>query len=167
MWACVTLRCKNITIMRKYKSASFVLPISKNAYKRFVERICELLADDAEGAEAMLGALDSYLAGDDAYADGLAAAYRLAFGVLRQDVDLAKARSAKARMRAAKRVGERQCGDAMPNDGEAVAVEETDVAAETLVRPLSRRERRARERAGKPKARFGRPRPLTLNYWPD
>lgn len=79
-------------------------PISAKAYNRFVDRIHSLLGltDDAA---AMVGALDAYLDGTPVERLGLESrpALSLAFAFLRQEVDIAMARSRKARERAALR----------------------------------------------------------------
>ena len=39
------------------------LSISRNAYKRFVDRILKVYLHDAESADVMISALDAYLSG--------------------------------------------------------------------------------------------------------
>lgn len=74
-------------------------PVSAKAYASFVERINHVFTDSCRRA-SMLIALGKYLDGDkDAYAAELTVECRIAFEVLRFDIDLAIARSAKARMR--------------------------------------------------------------------
>lgn len=83
------------------------LPISRKAYKGFVDRIKSLLGE-SDGAASLIAALDLYLGDDSRYAEGLDASLRLAFEFLRQEVDKAVERSRKARERAAQR---KQAGD--------------------------------------------------------
>ena len=73
--------------------------MSQKAYARFVERI-SLVVTDASKREAMLAALDSYLDGNrDTYDCNLTPDCVMVFGMLRFEIDLAIARSAKARTR--------------------------------------------------------------------
>ncbi len=77
--------------------------MSQKAYARFVERI-SLVVTDASKREAMLAALDSYLDGNrDTYDCNLTPDCVMVFGMLRFEIDLAIARSAKARTRVRER----------------------------------------------------------------
>lgn len=87
------------------KKSSVHRPVSHKAYTRFVERI-NLVITDPVKRDAMLAALDKYLEGDrDTYDCELTPDCALTFRMLRFDIDLAIARSAKARMRARRRKG--------------------------------------------------------------
>lgn len=76
------------------------LPVSKKAYRSFVDRINDVLGHGSDNASRMLKALDAYLEGNPEPASRLNAACRLAFGFLRHDIDCAMARSNRARERA-------------------------------------------------------------------
>ena len=85
------------------KKTTILRPVSAKAYAGFVERI-NLVFADSDRRASMLIALGKYLDGDrDNYAAGLTAECRVAFEMLRFDIDLAIARSAKARMRRSRR----------------------------------------------------------------
>ena len=82
------------------KKSAILRPVSNKAYMRFVERIHIVVTDSAK-RRAMLAALDSYLDGNrDTYDSELTPDCVMVFGMLRFEIDLAMARSAKARMRA-------------------------------------------------------------------
>lgn len=77
------------------------IPISRKAYIRFVERIRSVYADDPAKASHVERSLELYLCRDTDYTLFLAdPADRRGFEFLRQEVDIAIERSAKARERA-------------------------------------------------------------------
>jgi len=80
------------------------MPISANAYRRFIDRIHSLLGMGDE-AVVMVSALDGYLRGTAVGELGLDShpALVLAFDFLRQEVDIAMERSRKARECAGRR----------------------------------------------------------------
>ncbi len=85
------------------KKSTILRPVSAKAYAGFVERI-NLVFADSDRRASMLLALGKYLDGDrNNYAAGLTIECRVAFEMLRFDIDLAIARSAKARMRRSRR----------------------------------------------------------------
>ena len=80
------------------KSAS-LRPVSQKAYARFVERIHLVISDKAK-RKTMLATLDSYLDGDrQTYVCNLTPDCVMVFEMLRFEIDLAIARSVKARSR--------------------------------------------------------------------
>lgn len=105
-------------------------PVSAKAYAGFVERINHVFTDSCRRA-SMLIALGKYLDGDkDAYAAELTVECRIAFEMLRFDIDLAIARSAKARMRRSRKavtISEDQKDKLMPSH-KAVTVDVTSPA---------------------------------------
>lgn len=138
-------------------SVSKNLPVSRKAYKGFIERICAILGD-SEKSHALTDALSRYLQGDERYADALDYTLRLAFAFLRQDVDKAIARSSKARQRAALRKA--QSHEPQSPVSEQQREESRSAHTINLVKPsfipapnppLSRRERRAINREKKAK----------------
>ena len=81
------------------KKSVILRPVSQKAYARFVERII-LVVTDKYKCKAMLTALDSYLDGDRAnYGRNLTPDCVMVFEMLRFEIDLAIARSARARTR--------------------------------------------------------------------
>ena len=76
------------------------LPISRNAYKRFINRIISVFADDPSGMSEMITAFDSYLADPASPINFINPSMRAAFSFLRQDIDVAIERSRRARQRA-------------------------------------------------------------------
>lgn len=112
------------------KKTTSLRPVSAKAYAGFVERINHVFTDSCRRA-SMLIALGKYLDGDkDAYAAELTAECRIAFEMLRFDIDLAIARSAKARMRRSRKavtISEDQKDKLMPSH-KAVIADETSPA---------------------------------------
>lgn len=150
------------------KSVTVIRPVSQKAYARFVERIT-IIVTDADKRKAMLAALDAYLSGNrDTYARGLTPDCVPAFEMLRFEIDLAIARSAKARMRAAKsktaevkQPATSSCDNAATERHEKSPVEddradyEIDEEAETgFIAPITRRQRRAFMRGLSAKSRW-------------
>lgn len=151
------------------KKSAILRPVSNKAYMRFVERIHIVVTDSAK-RRAMLAALDSYLDGNrDTYDRELTPDCVMVFGMLRFEIDLAMARSAKARMRARrseKPADTRQ--NLSPKNvktdsnhaaarGENVVDTEAEKAESKLSALLkSRRARRIAARMTKPKTRWGR-----------
>lgn len=76
------------------------LPISRNAYKRFINRIISVFADDPAGMSEMITAFDSYLTDPASPIIFINPSMRVAFSFLRQDIDVAIERSRRARQRA-------------------------------------------------------------------
>lgn len=76
------------------------LSISRNAYKRFVDRILKVYLPDAESADVMISALDAYLSGGLDAVSITDASMLTAFAFLRQEIDVAIERSRRARERA-------------------------------------------------------------------
>lgn len=140
------------------KKSQSQLPISRKAYKGFIERINSAIGE-ADRAILLVNALDSYLRGEDDYVCGLDDGLRLAFIFLRQDIDMAMARSAKARERAARRKAIAESNSEtesaqteLPVHDVKVYYDETrqeQIKPERFVPPLSRRERRALDRKRK------------------
>lgn len=156
-----------ISIFMK-KSVSVIRPVSQKAYARFVERIT-IIVTDTDKRRAMLAALDAYLSGNrDTYARGLSPDCVPAFEMLRFEIDLAIARSAKARMRAGKnRVAEEkqpsaQLCDIAPTEQHEKSPAEDDradyeIAEEAeggFIAPITRRQRRAFMRGLSVKSRW-------------
>ena len=152
------------------------LPVSRKAYKGFVNRINTVLGN-SETASAMVHALDLYLEGGKDYAAGLDAQSRMAFEFLRQEIDIAVERSRKARARAALRRRQHteataptpsptgiKALEAIIDTTEAIIKDEATVDTfvsqvneyfgidETQARPLSRHQRRAIARTLKGKS---------------
>lgn len=86
--------------MKKTATSTVTLPISRNAYKRFVGRIRQVYLPDAVSADAMIAALDAYLAGGPDAVSLSDRSMLTAFAFLRQEVDVAIERSRRARERA-------------------------------------------------------------------
>ena len=159
------------------KKTTTFRPVSAKAYASFIERISLVFPDSGRWA-AMFVALCKYLDGDkDAYASELTEECRIAFEMLRFDIDLAMARSAKARMRRSSRA------EAKPEDrraepmaarissktveadetspamsdracGEDCANKDGENAGEKSAPVIPRRVRRAAGRVARPKLRW-------------
>lgn len=88
--------------MKKTTSSKYPtnLPISRNAYKRFINRIISVFADDPAGMSEMITAFDSYLTDPASPIIFINPSMRVAFSFLRQDIDVAIERSRRARQRA-------------------------------------------------------------------
>lgn len=88
--------------MKKTTSSKYPanLPISRNAYKRFINRIISVFADDPAGMSEMITAFDSYLTDPASPIIFINPSMRVAFSFLRQDIDIAIERSRRARQRA-------------------------------------------------------------------
>ena len=147
------------------KKSIALRPVSQKAYAGFVDRINLIIRDSGKRA-AMLAALDRYLEGDrDTYTSGLTLDCVMAFEMLRFDIDLAIARSQKARMRV------RKSKTAVANQPSPIATDKSqmgqpaeqlpiieDAEAETepdpMVPHISRRQRRAITRSITPKSRW-------------
>lgn len=101
----VLLLYKSINIMKKTATSKYPanLPISRNAYKRFINRIISVFADDPTGMSEMIAAFDSYLADPASPINFINPSMRVAFSFLRQDIDVAIERSRRARQRAVAR----------------------------------------------------------------
>lgn len=148
------------------KKSTVLRPVSQKAYAGFIERI-SLIIHDSSKCIAMLAALDRYLEGDrDTYTSGLTLDCVMAFEMLRFDIDLAIARSEKARMRARKSktssvnqtpaVTINKDDAERPVMAESPSVEDADADDEpaAFIPPISRRQRRALTRYARPKARW-------------
>ena len=157
------------------KQSAFLRPVSHKAYMRFIERIYIVVTDSAK-RRAMLAALDSYFDGNrDTYDSNLTPDCVMVFGMLRFEIDLAMARSAKARMRGRGSKKSAESRKSIPaknvkpaknvqpkGDSVATGVEnavptgpESAESASPVLRK-SRRARRAAARMTKPKTRWGR-----------
>lgn len=79
------------------KSTARSLPISQKAYEGFRERIKRINNWYALDPRNMLQMLDDYLAGDSEPGGGASMIHKIAFLFLREEIDRAKARSARAR----------------------------------------------------------------------
>ena len=154
--------------LKDSRTASFSLPVSKKAYTGFVDRIRQVYAFDISRSDAMIDVLDRYLGGDSNAADSLDESMRMAFEFLRHEVDLAVTRSRRARDRARLRreaasgsmdqaTFEAQLDERLQKIFRIVDDEEAvDIDEPQLFSPLTRRERRARERAARGKSRYKR-----------
>lgn len=149
------------------KKSAAIRPVSQKAYVRFVERI-NLVFTDSGKRESMLAALEKYLNGDkETYSCGLTPDCVLAFEMLRFDIDLAIARSAKARMRAGRRKESAADVDRLTEMLREIAenysaehardCDEKEVgedAGKPFVAPKTRRQRRAEARCVRQKSRW-------------
>ena len=150
------------------KKTTILRPVSAKAYAGFVERI-NLVFADSDRRASMLIALGKYLDGDrDNYAAGLTAECRVAFEMLRFDIDLAIARSAKARMRRSRRAetkAARISGKTVEADetspamsdracDEDCANKDDENADEKSAPVIPRRVRRLAKRATRPRMRW-------------
>ncbi len=150
------------------KKIAVIRPVSQKAYARFVERINHVF-NNSDRSEAMLTALDRYLDGerDGSCLRDLPTECVVAFEMLRFDVDMAIARSEKARMRARRqRVSEEPTVACQVKEHESPAEigrasedcvssdEVSDDNKDMSVAPLTRRQRRIIERGLRPKERW-------------
>lgn len=151
------------------KKTAAILPVSSKAYAGFRERIGQVITDHRK-REAMYEALDKYLDGDvETYAGALTPDCAMAFEMLRFDIDQAITRSARARMRARlrkmgatpemRREIEKAAADieaACRALAESPACDDgmCDGEQKPFVAPLSRRQRRRRERTALPKTKW-------------
>ena len=144
-----------------------VLSVSRKAYAEFVGRICQVFASDTPGKEVMLNALDRYLSGERSVVETLDGTMRMIFEFLRYDVDKAIERSRRARERARNRRQpssgrmDKATFESLVNEhlNRILTIVENDDADATddknrFHRPLTRRERRARERLARGKSRI-------------
>ncbi len=107
------------------------LSISRNAYKRFVDRILKVYLPDVESADVMISALDAYLSGGLDAVSITDASMRTAFAFLRQEIDVAIERSRRARERARIRKNTREEAQRQTRNVQRVATcEESPVAVE-------------------------------------
>lgn len=107
------------------------LSISRNAYKRFVDRILKVYLPDVESADVMISALDAYLSGGLDAVSITDASMRTAFAFLRQEIDVAIERSRRARERARIRKNTREEVQRQARNLQSVATcEESPVAVE-------------------------------------
>lgn len=138
--------------------------ISAKAYRDFTTRIRDTFAITDQPAghiDLALRALDSYIAHTRTDFDDLPPLARLALLLLQPEIDKCLARSAAARARAASRrpvegrveklVGSRFCASASASPAVAGTVPDDD-----LTLHLSRCERRAIERAARPRMKLKR-----------
>lgn len=144
------------------------LPISKKAYFGFISRIESVFSSDESAL--MRDALDSYLSGDSDVIGSLPEPLRFAFAFLCQEVDCAISRSTRARLRAVLRKLKPGTTKApvsntphpepsdmneiqQPTTAEAATPESPCQAVTNLYyRPLTRQQRRAREREARKNA---------------
>ncbi|MCM1052325.1 MAG: hypothetical protein NC349_10220 [Paenibacillus sp.] len=109
------------------------LPISRNAYKRFINRIISVFADDPAGMSEMITAFDSYLTDPASPIIFINPSMRVAFSFLRQDINVAIERSRRARQRALARKA-----SATPEDTSSPAhVAATTPEATTEIEPTA------------------------------
>ncbi len=129
------------------------LPVSKKVYADISDRITTTLSFAPTSAAEAMRLVDSYLEGQTPESnDGMA---MIAFNMIRAELDRAISRSARARERARIR---KQGASAVENPATSTSTPESgaaDTCEETASAPimLSRRERRAIERATKGKTR--------------
>lgn len=135
--------------------------VSEKAYKSFTERIRIVSREP----ERMIAALDLYLTGDRAnYADRLTESEKMAFEMLRFEIDRAIDRSARARERARARrqtagMSEKpvcKADKTVCEDTEYITPPETPEETVALIKTLmtSRRIRRANDRQKRPKTKW-------------
>lgn len=101
------------------KTPVYQLPVSRKAYSTFVERISYVMITEHQKM-VMKDTLDHYLAGDYRYADELDDDMRMAFEMLRFEVDKAIERSARARGRRRKS-NENVANESRPDAPEATS----------------------------------------------
>ncbi|MCM1378466.1 MAG: hypothetical protein NC186_08495 [Prevotella sp.] len=91
------------------------LPISRKAYRRFIDRINEVYSAELPVARLMVSVLDVYLLGDRRLAGSMleGSDHKHAFSFLCQDVDMAIERSRRARQQALARRLARQQAEAI------------------------------------------------------
>ena len=91
------------------------LPISRKAYRRFIDRIHEVYSAELPVARLMVSVLDVYLLGDRHLAGAMleGSDHKHAFSFLCQDVDMAIERSRRARQQALARRLARQQAEAI------------------------------------------------------
>ena len=110
------------------------LPISQKAYDGFRERIRKVHEYLGYDAGDMLTMLDEYLAGDKDAGGGCCLADKMAFMLMRDEIDRAMARSARARenarLRRARKEQERQERERQ----EAFANQETEIESVAVCR---------------------------------
>lgn len=162
------------------KSAATPLPVSKKAYNRFIERINIVITDIGKRA-AMAKALDTYLTGNRTdYAAPLSPECAMVFEMLRFEIDQAITRSERARARALARKAQsitakdRPATEATPTSqlseedldklqeisrmiADVIREEaeyEEEATVQPSVAPLTRRQRRDRQRRAHPKMRW-------------
>lgn len=146
------------------------LPISKKAYFGFISRIEAVFSYDESSVTLMRDALDSYLSGDSDVIGTLPEPLRFAFEFLCQEVDCAINRSTRARLRAALRKLKPGTTKApvsntpipnpsgmneiqQPTTADYALPESSSPAATNIYyRPLTRQQRRAREREARKNA---------------
>ncbi|MCM1050955.1 MAG: hypothetical protein NC349_03250 [Paenibacillus sp.] len=99
------------------------LPISRKAYRRFIDRINEVYSTDLPVARLMVSVLDVYLLGDRRLAGSMleGSDHKHAFSFLCQDVDMAIERSRRARQQAlARRLARQQAEAIVPTASSSV-----------------------------------------------
>lgn len=135
--------------------------ISAKAYKEFVGRIRSTFAlvsltDDF--AAVAIDALDGYIAGRRRDFDGLPGEVRLALLMLQTEIDKCLARSASARARARARKEQHKEINVRAELAEMAALLGVDIPdsfdPESAPLPLTRAQRRARDRASRPRMKI-------------
>lgn len=100
------------------------LPISRKAYRRFIDRIHQVYSAELPVARLMVSVLDVYLLGDRNLAGAMleGSDHKHAFSFLCQDVDMAIERSRRARQQALARRLARQQAEAITPSTSAPSV---------------------------------------------
>ncbi len=124
------------------------LPVSKKVYSDITGRINTALASSPSSAAEALRIVDMYLA--DGTADSSDQMAMLAFNMIRAELDRAMSRSSRARERARKRK------ESISSQQTPATYKETNSDSQPVPVMISRRERRAIERAcsKKPKRKW-------------
>ncbi len=139
------------------KKSAILRPVSQKAYARFVERISIVVTDSVK-REAMLTALDSYLDGNrETYDNSLSPDCAMVFEMLRFEIELAIARSAKARTRTRaprKPAGDKADDRAITAHQQAKDSGPAEDDTINITPRVSRRMRRAVDRIARTKTRW-------------
>lgn len=111
------------------------LPISRKAYRRFIDRIHEVYSAELPVARLMVSVLDVYLLGDRHLAGAMleGSDHKHAFSFLCQDVDMAIERSRRARQQALARRLARQQAEAITPTASTPAIPATLTASISVI----------------------------------
>lgn len=111
------------------------LPISRKAYRRFIDRINEVYSAELPVARLMVSVLDVYLLGDRHLAGAMleGSDHKHAFSFLCQDVDMAIERSRRARQQALARRLARQQAEAITQTASTPAITATQTASISVI----------------------------------
>ena len=121
------------------------LTVSRKVYADITSRINSALSHSAASATEAIRLVDAHIAGGDAVSDDATA--MLAFNMIKPELDRAMVRSQRARERARARKAAKEAGT--PDQPVATAETRMDVAGPEV--RLSRRDRRALQRAACPR----------------